>query len=151
LTNDRSGWMWLSMGLLCAFILASSLAAYYYIEYTNYKNLYVETLIELQKYENSIFIDLLIDYGNGTMEWHNRTRVPIGSSLLNATQAIAEVEYTIGTYGVFVTKINGVGGESNAYWLWYFWNGTGWEWGPVACDAYTLRNGEIISWLYTRS
>jgi len=148
--SSRGSWMWLSMGLLCILILVSGLTVHYYIEYTNYQRLYAETLNELQEYENSIFIDLLIDYGNGTKEWHNRTRVLIGSSLLNATEAVAEVEYTLGKYGVFVTKINGIGGESNAYWLWYFWNGTGWEWGPVACDAYTLRNGEIVSWMYTR-
>ena len=149
--KGRSGWMWVSIGLLCILILVSYLAAYYYTEYMNYQKLYAEALVKLQEYENSIFIDIMIDYGNGTREWHNHTRVLIGSSLLNATEAVAKVEYTVGTYGVFVTKINSVGGESNAYWLWYIWNGTGWEWGPVACDAYTLRNGEVISWVYVRS
>jgi len=148
--KGRSGWMWLSMGLLCILIVVSYFAGYYYMEYTRYRELYMDALNKMQEYENSIFIDLLIDYGNGTREWYNHTRVLIGSSLLNATEAVVDVEYNIGTYGAFVTKINGVGGEPNAYWLWYFWNGTGWEWGPVACDLYTLRNGEIISWVYTR-
>jgi len=116
--SGRSGWMWVSIGLLCILVLVSYLTAHYYLECMNYKELYAETLDELQQYENSIFVDLLIDYGNGTNEWHNRTRVLIGSSLLNATEAVAKVEYTVGTYGAFVTKINSVGGESDAYWLW---------------------------------
>jgi len=145
-------WLWTTLSLLCVVILTSYALIYYYNEYTTYRSLYQEALRELQRYKNYIFVNILIDYGNGTVEWHNETLILKGSSLLQATKIVAEVNYTKYSFGAFVTSINGVGGDIGYYWLWYRWNGTTgtWELGPVGCDSYILHEGEIISWIYRK-
>jgi len=147
---QKSGWMWASMGLLCVVIVSSYIAAFYYTENARYQQLYSETLNELRKYESYMFVNILIDYGNGTEEWHNNTLVSVGADLLNATRIVAEVEYDIGQYGAFVTHINGVGGDPGTFWIYNMWNSTGssWDMGPVASDAYILKEGETFNWVY---
>lgn len=146
---EKSGWIWVSAGLLCGLIAASTIAAYYYGEYTKYQNLYKDTLRDLEAL--TMQVSILIDYGNGSREWRNNTRVPLGISLLNATRMVAEVNYTVGHWGAFVNTINNVGGDPGRYWLWYYWSSSTskWEIGPVASDAYVLHHGDILSWVYT--
>jgi len=147
---ERSGWIWVSAGLLCGLIAASTIAAYYYGESTKYQNFYKDTFQDLEAL--TIQVSILIDYGNGSREWHNNTRVPIGISLLNATRMVAEVNFTVYPgLGVFVNTINKVGGGPSRYWLWYYWNPltSKWEMGMVACDAYILHHGDTLSWVYT--
>jgi len=99
-----------------------------------------------------MLVNVLIDYGNGTLEWHNETQVPIGATLLNVTEKIAEINYTVYSFGVFVTSINGKEGESGYFWIWYVWNSTAgkWEPGAVAADAFTLHHGDTVSWVYEK-
>ncbi len=149
---NKNPWIWVSAALLCTLVVSLYLSIYYYQENLKYQQLYAEALKELEKYENYIAVNILIDYGNGTMTWHNNTLVPFGSNFFTATITIAELNYTKGKYGIFVTAINGVGGDPNHFWIWYIWNSTtkSWDWGPVACDAYILHNGDILSWVYTK-
>jgi len=145
---EKSGWIWVSVGLLCGLIAASTTAAYYYGEYTKYQNFYTEISQDLEAL--TMQVSILIDYRNGSREWHNNTRVPIGISLLNATRMVAEVNYTPGQWGAFINTINNVGGESGRYWLWYHWSppASRWEMGPVASDSYVLHHGDMLSWVY---
>jgi hypothetical protein len=149
---QKTGWMWISTGLVCIMIIASYSAAFYYTEYEKYRELYVDTLNNLKEYEPYMFITLLIDYDNGTHMWHNNTLVSRGADLLNATRIVAEVDYMLGQWGPFITHINGVGGDANTFWLYYIWNETSanWDYGLVAADLYVLQEGEILSWVYTR-
>ncbi|MEM2889180.1 MAG: hypothetical protein QXR42_06855 [Candidatus Bathyarchaeia archaeon] len=144
--------IWTSLGLLCVLIVSTYLCAHYYMEFVKYQQLYNETLKELQKFDKYIFVNLLIDYGNGTKEWHNNTLIVRGADLLNATRIVANVDYITGEYGAFVTSINHVGGDPNTYWIWYTWNSTSlnWDFGLVASDAYILKEGESVAWIYTR-
>jgi len=154
---EKSGWIWISVGLLCGLIAASTIAAYYYGEYTKYQDLYKDTLQDLEAL--TMQVSILIDYGNGSREWHNNTRVPIGVSLLNATRMVAEVNYTVyPELGAFVNAINNVGGDLGRYWLWCYWSlpipvtvlppASPWAIGPSASDAYILHHGDILSWIY---
>ncbi|MBS7635154.1 hypothetical protein KEJ34_06675 [Candidatus Bathyarchaeota archaeon] len=145
----RDGWMWAAGFLLCT-TLAASLAAFnYYNQAEAYRRDYEELLRELESL--TIIVNLKIDYGNGTVLWYNKTRLPLDSNLFNSTMKVAMVEYIIGEYGVFVTKINGVGGDPNRFWLWYYLDPDKEEWilGPVACDRWKLRNGSILAWVYS--
>lgn len=144
--------MWVSVGLVCALIMASYVSAYYYAETAKYQQLYKDTLNDLRKYDKYIFVKILIDYGNGSKEWHNSTLAVRGADALNATRVVAEINYTKGQYGAFVTRINGVGGDPGCYWLWYLWNSTSrnWDWGPVASDAYIMHEGDTVAWIYTK-
>ncbi|MEM2954307.1 MAG: DUF4430 domain-containing protein [Candidatus Bathyarchaeia archaeon] len=112
-------------------------------------------LEELSKMVDAISVktNILINYGNGTLQWHNETLVPFGATLFDATQAIAEVKYTtFPELGAFVTSINGV--ENNdaemKSWLWWYWDFTSSEWklGDVGCDKQILHRGDIMAWCY---
>jgi hypothetical protein len=149
---QKSGWMWISTGLLCIVILSSYFAAFYYTEHERYQQLYSKTLLELQRYEPYMFVNLLINYGNGSQVWHNSTLVSRQADLLNATRIVAEVGYTLGQWGAFVTHINDVGGDPNTFWVYYAWNSTStsWDYGLVPADLYILQEGEILSWTYQK-
>ena len=145
---ERSGWIWVSVGLLCGLFMASTVAVYYYGEYTKCQSLYEATLQDLESL--SMRVSILIDYGNGSREWHNNTRVPLGANLLNVSLMVAEIEYTVSEWGAFVNTMNGVGGDSGWYWLWYYWDSTSsqWKMGAVGSNAYILLYGDIMSWVY---
>ncbi len=147
----RSVWVWVSAGLLCLLAVSFYASVYYYMEYTKYRGLYREALSELKKYSKYIFVDILIDYGNGTRVWYNGTLVPRGYSLFDATRVIAEVQYKRYSWGVFITEINGVSGDKTHAWLWYQWNSTSgkWEMGSVGADSFILRDGDVVSWVYS--
>ncbi len=146
--SGRSGWMWVSLGLACLLVVAVYFAAYYYMESVNYRQLYERAAADLKRL--TMPVNILIDYGNGTKIWYNETLVPRESTLLGATEIVAKVDYYTTKDGSFVTHINGVGGESNRYWIWYIWNSTenSWSWGPVACDRYILKEGDTVAWRY---
>lgn len=145
-------WFWASLVLLCGLIASIYLSVYYYNESVRYQSLYREAIEKLHHLRTHMLINILIDYGNGTKIWYNETEVPIGSSLLDATRNVAKVDYQLFQYGAFVTAINGRGGDSGYYWMWYFWNSTSrkWEMGPVAADAYILHHGDTVSWVYEK-
>jgi len=146
---ERSGWIWVSAGLLCGLIVASTVAAYYHGEYLRYQEIYNDILKDLEAV--SIRVSVLIDYGNGTKEWHNDTRVPIGFSALNTTLAVARVSFTLGEYGAFISSINNVETAGNMWWSFWCWNSTSLKWDFIllACDKYILHNEDIIAWYYT--
>ena len=145
--GDRNPWIWSTAILLCVAISLSYLVVNEHGRAEMYRQRYEETLEELEGL--TIVVDILIDYGNGTAVWFNGTRIPLGADLLTATEMVADVEYFEGEYGAFVTAINGVGGEENRYWLWYYLKDGCWEMGPVACDAWILHDGDVVAWRYT--
>ncbi len=97
-----------------------------------------------------ISVNIGFKYKDGRVEWHNLTKVPVGSTLLEVTTKVAKVNYT--TYksiGAFVESINGVKNEKPYYWMWWYWSSsTGWTLGPVAADKYIVSDGEILMWYY---
>ena len=152
MARERSGWMWISLALLCGLILASYGIMYYYNEYLEYQQLYEDTLEELRQFKTHMRVSILIDYGNGTREWDNETLVPIGATLFDLTKEVADVNYTAYPFGVFITAINGKGGDPDYYWLWYRWNSTNAQWDTymVGADAFVLHHGDVASWVYTK-
>jgi hypothetical protein len=138
--------------MVCGLIISGFAAAYYYNEYSRYRGLYGQAVEELRQLKTHMLVNVLIDYGNGTLEWHNETRVAIGATLFNVTKQIAEIDYTVGQFGAFITAINGKGGDPGYYWIWYIWNSTSseWEMGMVAADAFTLHHGDTVAWRYEK-
>lgn len=139
--------VWISVGLVCSTLFASMFAVYYHEEYRQNLALYSDTLKDLDAV--TVRVNLLIDYGNGTREWKNVTRVPIGTSLLNATLSVADVDYGVSSLGAFINSINGVGGDK--FWLGWCWNSTSLEWMSLleGCDQFILHNGDTVAWYYT--
>jgi len=108
----------------------------------------------------TLSVSIVMDYGNGTIEWHNDTEVLAGSSLFQLTQKVAMVNYTYYQFAkpghIFVDSIN----DKRAYtepdysegwaWIWYYWDNIKQEWvsGIVGCDAWMLENGGIYKWQF---
>lgn len=141
--------MWATAALLCTTIAASYTALNYSSQAGRLRSDYQVLLHELEGL--TITIDLKIDYGEEEAVWHNGTRVPIGADLLTATRLISDVESQTGEFGDFITKIDGVGGDSDRFWLWYYYDGEagGWQYGPVGSDQWVLHDGDVVSWEYS--
>lgn len=110
----------------------------------------------------TLSVNVEINYGNGTVEWHNETKVPAGYTLFKLTQEIAVIKYSYYAFAepghVLVDSINNktkYTDPSYAWgytWIWYYWNGNEKKWvsGPVGCDAWLLENGGIYEWNFER-
>jgi len=111
----------------------------------------------------TLTVNICIDYGNNeTVEWHNKTVIPAGSSLFQLTQNVATVDFTYDALmkpgHIRVTSINDkaeytnytFSGSGGAAWLWYYWNDDKQEWvfGPVGCDAWMLKDGGTYKWSF---
>jgi len=129
-------------------ITASSIAAYYYSEYSRVSGI----LKNLE--ESTVKVNVVIDYGNGTVEEFNDLVLDTeGATALNALLMVAKVEYTVYPFGVFVDSINGVENskELNSWWLYSILKPDGEEVSPeVGADQYRLSNGETVVWRYTK-
>ena len=87
----------------------------------------------LEEYQSCIMkVNICIDYGNGTVEWFNKTEMPPGSSLFDLLTKVANVTYTywptLEPGHILIDSINDVGGEKGHYWLWYYWNSKTSKW-----------------------
>lgn len=104
-------------------------------------------------------VDVGINYGNGTIEWINGTRVIVGTDVLKALLTVADVNYTSGTAGVFVTGINGVNSNSTCGWVFAIYGRSEASWGMstkvdnwvypgVSADKAILKDGDIVVFMY---
>ncbi len=150
-------WMWAAAALLCTTIVSSYMAVSLQSQVKELQTGYDALLEDIESLQGSlddltIQISMKIDYGNGTVVWHNETRVPLNANLLTATKIISEIEYSMGEFGAFIEEIDGVGGDPGTYWLWnYYDRDSGkWEFGLVASDAWVLHNEDVVSWVYSR-
>jgi len=109
--------------------------------------------------EATVTVNIGINYGNGTIEWHNGTVVPSGEFLLNATMRVATVEFVNylgfegpGVPGAFVTSINGVAQNpaANLYWTCWAYNSQAqrYEMTKVGAGSYALTSDQTIQWYY---
>lgn len=132
--------------LLCTTILTGILAFQYNGQLQAVQHEYELLLVELE--ENTVVISIRMDYGDETIMWFNDTRVPLGTNFLNATGIISELELQSSEWGVFVVSIDGVGGDTNSFWLWDYYDDS-WQMGPVGADQWIVHDGDILSWTYT--
>jgi len=142
----------LALAVLATLVWASTatgFAAYYYINFQDLLTVIGGAPIK---------VDVLIDYGNGTREWHNGTVLFANSTVFDALLSVTKnVKFDVyPSLGVLVTEINGVKNVGNVTsgmaWMWYYWEKESWNWGPEACDKYILGKlgpHSIILWNYT--
>jgi hypothetical protein len=144
-----TSWTWLTAIFLCTTIGVGGLSFYYYNQLDEVTRNYETLLIEIE--ELTILVDIRLDYGNETIIWFNDTRLPVGASLLNATEKIAKIEFSKTDFGVFILSINSVSGDEGKFWLWdYFDSDMGeWVYGPVGSDKWILHDGDQVSWKYS--
>jgi hypothetical protein len=113
----------------------------------------------MTRQDANVAVNIGINYGNGTIRWHNGTIVPSGEFLLNATMRLATVEFTNyagftgpGLPGAFVTSINGVrqNPAANLYWMVWVYDPTTqrYKMGQVGAGSYALTSDQTIQWYY---
>lgn len=155
-----NAWSLISIALLVWAVLASAAAANYYMSSTNDQKTIaglnsiiqdISTKFNLTVSENGtilIKVNLGINYGNGTIDWHNGT-IPYGLPLFNATLQIANVTYDVYPFGLLITAINGVyqNPSSNQYWVYEGWDNGEWAAIWIGSTEYTLHPGETIMWV----
>ena len=149
MAESKNIWMWVAAALLSTTIGASYLALNYQYQYTRLQEDYEALLVDVEGL--TITIDMMIDYGDGNAVWLNDTRLPLDVNLLKALELLADIEYTTGEYGAFVTKVDGVGDDPTKSWLWYWYDTDAeiWDWGPSAADSWVLHDGDVVSWEYS--
>jgi hypothetical protein len=102
---------------------------------------------------NVIEVNLCIDYGNETKEWHN-VSTSSGMTLFDLTQNVTNVKYDyyplMEPGHILVTSINNLDPFGGKYWFWYYWDETKNDWicGQVGCDAWILKNNGTYKWVY---
>jgi hypothetical protein len=86
-------------------------------------------------------VSVSIDFGNGTNVTYSGIQAP---TVLNATQAIAQLE--LNWYGdlAFVVSIDGVSNDAVQGLWWQYWVDQ--QLGPVAANKYLLKSNESIQW-----
>jgi hypothetical protein len=110
----------------------------------------------------TLTVNICIEYGNGTAEWHNETEIRTGSSVFQLTQEVAKTDSTYDSLmrpgHIRITSINDkteytnyeLGFSEGAAWLWYYWDDAKQQWifGPVGCDAWMLKDGGVYKWVF---
>ena len=93
---------------------------------------------------------LILNYTNGT---YHEFKISSGVSILNATESVVDVEKvyysSFNTY--MLTEINGVGGDANMYWEWWYLydNKTEMQIGLVSAEDHIIEPDERIEWRYS--
>ena len=108
----------------------------------------------------TLSVSVCVDYGNGTVEWLNGTRVSAGYTLFRLMQEVAMItsDYyaSIEPGHILVDSINGKAAYTDPSWTWgyawkwYYWSEGELKWtiGPVGCDAWMLKDGGVYKWSY---
>lgn len=140
MSMKKRTFIFVALGLVVWALVASLLGAYYYSSYNDL----------LQKTGTPIHVNLGINYGNGTIRWHNQTEARTNDTLLKVTLQVAEVYYETSAYGAFVKTIDGIDQPATKSWIWWKWDiqKSAWESGKKGCDAYTLGDNETVYWYF---
>jgi hypothetical protein len=132
--------------LLCTTIGAGALAVNYNYQLRELEEDYKTVLDELQDYTS--LVNIMVDYGNGTLVWYNETRTQLGASVLDATLIVCDTEFDTFDFGSFVTSINGLEQDASHFWGWSIYEDE-WVMGPVGADQHRIHDGDIIGWTFT--
>ncbi len=143
--------------LIATIIVVVQAGAYYYFEKT-YPSPSGDACSTTSRLTNSsilVKVDTLINYGNGTSTWFNRTDIPSNWNFYTLTTVVANNSVEAQFYGPptcehFVTGINGVrnGGQSD-WTLWVFCQkDNAWTVPAVGADLLGLTTYHVLAWDY---
>ncbi len=131
--------------LVAAIIVGFQASAYYYYEKSN-----IACPSPCER--STVAVQTLINYGNGTSQWINKTGVPSDWNFYQLTNSIARVQATFSSSisEHFIYGINGVQGSRQYFWsLWAIcqksnaWVATG-----VGADAIHFTSYHTLAWYY---
>lgn len=97
--------------------------------------------------------DILIDFGNGTRDWFNDTRVQPGWNMYTETVVLSHGDLTAEWYPQygehFVSAIDGVSNSATNFWFLWTYNSTAsWKTAPVGADDLPVYNGSVFAWTF---
>jgi len=145
--------MFALLGLVVWSSAATLTAAYYYTQYT-------ETRGAFEQWKSIVAnTNVLIDYANGTINWHNETIIA-GSTAFDALlTATKKVDYKMSANGAYVSSINGLAESIEAQtptsvaghgWFFYYWSnaGSNWTLSSTGADQYILKPNDSTAWRF---
>ena len=129
--------------LASAIIIVVQGSAYYYYQQS----------LRTSCSNSCLSVETLINYGNGTRQWINKTNIPSNWNFYDLTNNITKVQATY--YGPptsehFVTGINDV--QSNGQYFWSLWaicqKSNAWMATSVGADAIHFTTYHTFAWYY---
>jgi hypothetical protein len=146
------------VALLVWALLSSVTASWLYMENERLRSDLRSYESKLTGYEGRLakanFVDVIIDYGNGTVRVYDDVPIPKArSTVFQALISVASVKYTEYPFGIFVDSIDGVANDptANRYWIYYVYiEGQGFVMGEVAANLKLVSDGDRVSWNYTK-
>ncbi len=120
---------------------------------------YYQKYIETEKLHRGqiIYVDIGINYGNGTLIWFNSTRLLAGASAYQALLLVANnVNASEGVYGVYIHGINNVNEYDDVYWFYAIYNRSvptwvkvgEWIYPSIASNNLILQDKDIVVWVF---
>lgn len=104
---------------------------------------------------NTVEVNTIFNYGNGTITWFNKTKVSETWNFYNLTVFLTNARVHSEVYPDLqnehqVLGINGLEQNSTDYWsLWIFClTYNAWAWSPVGADEILLFNSGVYGWYY---
>jgi len=99
-------------------------------------------------------VHMLVDFGNGTIQWYNDTRVQPGwngyvTTLVLLKGDVQAVWYSGGSFGAgehYVTGLDGVSKTSSKYWWVWQFSGGRWMYLQTGADDMQVLNGTTFAW-----
>ena len=141
--------------LVAALIISSTFAAYFLLRYQEAEsssNLY---LSELKSANSSapLTTNILLDFGNGTRQWHNGTFVQPGWNVYIATVVVTRGNMNATWYPSYgehlVSVIDGVQNNQNESWfLWSYNSSSSWQVVQQGADQLPAYPGSVYAWSY---
>lgn len=104
---------------------------------------------------NTVKVNTILNYGNGTITWLNKTNISKSWNFYNLTVFLTNGRVHSEVYPDLqnehqVLGLNGLEQNSTDYWsLWKFCSSSSaWAWSPVGADEILLSNNGIYGWYY---
>jgi len=136
--------------LVLTILITSSTSIYYYYEY----NKISETNKNLLQSVEGLYIkiDLLINFGNGTILYFNQTTIPIIFSMYDSTLLITNNSVDSTYYeefdAYFVNSIFDIKGNSTHGWYAWEFKNNKWIVSDKGSNNIQLTSGDIIAWYF---
>ncbi len=153
---------YLALGLIAITIISAQVIAYSYLQRQYNVGPSRSAVSCSQLVLNSpgtavrfVAVNTLVNYGNSTVKWYNKTNIPADWNFYDLTLSVASCNVEAQFYGPpfnehFVTGINGVRNAAHSYWtLWIFCQEkSAWTVSRVGVDLIGLNNGDTLAWAY---
>lgn len=139
--------------LVAGLLVSSTLAAFYVFEYDGAQSSASTYLSELKSVQPTQTPDILLDFGNGTLAWHNNTQVQTGSNVYVTTVidagGVVNATWYVQYNEHLVTGIDNVQNTQQQSWfLWTYNKTASWQLAQVGADELVASTGSVFAWTY---